>query len=166
MQGVASNKNALGYFGYAYYEPNKSRLKAVLIVNGNGKAIGPSFDNVINGSYEPLSRPIFIYVSEKAAQRPEVKEFVEYYHKEKGTLPKTYDAAGWDATHVLAQALEKAGADAGSEAIAAAIRAPYRGVIAQYNFAAADMTGIELGSYTYSKLIKGRFTRLAFKAGK
>jgi len=79
VQGVASNKNALGYFGYAYYEPNKSRLKAVLIVNGNGKAIGPSFDNVINGSYEPLSRPIFIYVSEKAAQRPEVREFVNFY---------------------------------------------------------------------------------------
>ena len=79
VQGVASNKNALGYFGYAYYEPNRSRLKAVPIVNKAGKAVGPSRENVINGSYEPLSRPIFIYVSEKAAQRPEVREFVNFY---------------------------------------------------------------------------------------
>ncbi len=98
---------------------------------------------------------------------PHQKEFVDYFHKEKGTLPKTYDAAGWDATHVLAQALEKAGPSAGGEAIAAAIRANrYRGVVAQYDFAAADMTGIELDSYTYSKLVKGRYTRLPFKAGK
>jgi len=79
VQGVASNKNALGYFGYAYYQPNANRLKAVPIVGKSGKAVGPSLDNVVNGSYEPLSRPIFIYVSEKAAQRPEVKEFVEFY---------------------------------------------------------------------------------------
>ena len=79
VQGVASNKNALGYFGYAYYQPNAKRLKAVPIVGKSGKAVGPSLDNVVNGSYEPLSRPIFIYVSEKAAQRPEVKEFVEFY---------------------------------------------------------------------------------------
>ena len=79
VQGVASNKNALGYFGYAYYQPNASKLKAVPIVGKSGKAVGPSLDNVVNGSYEPLSRPIFIYVAEKSAQRPEVKEFVEYY---------------------------------------------------------------------------------------
>jgi phosphate transport system substrate-binding protein len=79
VQGVASNKNALGYFGYAYYLPNTSRLKAVPVVGKSGKAVGPSLDNVINGSYEPLSRPIFIYVSEKAAQRPEVREFIQYY---------------------------------------------------------------------------------------
>ena len=98
---------------------------------------------------------------------PHQKEFVELFKKAKGTLPKTYDAAGWDATHVLAQALEKVGPDAGSEAIAAAIRSnPYRGVVARFNFAAPDMTGIELDSYTYSKLIKGRYTRLPFTAGK
>ena len=79
VQGVASNKNAVGYFGYAYYEPNASRLKAVPIVGKSGKAVGPSREAVVNGSYEPLSRPIFIYVAEKSAQKPEVKEFVEYY---------------------------------------------------------------------------------------
>ncbi len=79
VQGVASNKNALGYFGYAYYQPNASRLKAVPVVNKSGKAVGPSLQSVVDGSYEPLSRPIFIYVSEKSAQRPEVREFVNFY---------------------------------------------------------------------------------------
>jgi branched-chain amino acid transport system substrate-binding protein len=96
---------------------------------------------------------------------PHQKEFVDAFVKEYGTLPKTYDAAGWDATHVIAQALETAGPDADSKAIAAAIRANrYRGVIARFNFAAPDMTGIELDSYTYSKLVKGRYTRLPFTA--
>ena len=96
---------------------------------------------------------------------PHQKEFVDAFVKEYGTLPKTYDAAGWDATHVIAQALETAGPDADSKAIAAAIRANrYRGVIARFNFAAPDMTRIELDSYTYSKLVKGRYTRLPFRA--
>ena len=79
VQGVASNKGALGYFGYAYYQPNADKLKAVPIVNKAGKAVGPSLENVVNGSYAPLSRPIFIYVSEAAAKKPEVREFVNYY---------------------------------------------------------------------------------------
>jgi phosphate transport system substrate-binding protein len=79
VQGVASNKGAIGYFGYAYYEPNAGKLKAVPIVGKSGNAVGPSRESVVDGTYEPLSRPIFIYVAEKAAQRPEVKQFVEYY---------------------------------------------------------------------------------------
>jgi len=79
VQGVASNKGALGYFGYAYFQPNADKLKAVPVVNKAGKPVGPSLDNVVNGSYEPLSRPIFIYVSEAAAKKPEVREFVQYY---------------------------------------------------------------------------------------
>jgi phosphate transport system substrate-binding protein len=79
VQGVASNKGALGYFGYAYYQPNADKLRAVPIVNKTGKAVGPSLQNVVNGSYEPLARPIFIYVSESAAKKPEVREFVNYY---------------------------------------------------------------------------------------
>ncbi len=79
VQGIANNKNALGYLPYAYYEPNASRLKAVAIVGKSGKAVLPALENVTNGSYEPMSRPLFIYVSEKSAQRPEVKEFIEYY---------------------------------------------------------------------------------------
>ncbi|WP_303783294.1 PstS family phosphate ABC transporter substrate-binding protein [Azovibrio restrictus] len=81
VQGVSRDVNALGFFGFAYYEENRGKLKAVPIVNDKGVAVAPSMENVINGTYNPLARPIFIYVNTKAAQRPEVKEFVEYYMK-------------------------------------------------------------------------------------
>jgi phosphate transport system substrate-binding protein len=78
VQGVSRDKNALGYFGYAYYEANKNRLKAVAIDGGKGPVM-PSREAVINGTYQPLSRPIFIYVNAKSADKPEVKEFIEFY---------------------------------------------------------------------------------------
>lgn len=80
VQGVSRDRNAIGYFGYAYYEANKNRLKPVAIVNPKTKeAVLPSVETVNNGKYAPLSRPLFIYANVKAADRPEVKEFVEYY---------------------------------------------------------------------------------------
>ena len=82
VQGVARDVNAIGYFGYAYYAENKDKLKAMPIVNSAGKAVEPSEASVIDGSYNPLSRPIFIYVSDAAYRRAEVREFVEYYLKE------------------------------------------------------------------------------------
>ena len=88
VQGVTQDVNALGYFGYAYYAENTAKLKAVPIVNPKGKAVLPSMENVLSGAYEPLSRPIFIYVSEKALQRAEVKKFVEYYMKHGAKLSK------------------------------------------------------------------------------
>jgi len=79
VQGVAEDKGAIGYFGYAYYEANKSRLKAVAIDGGDGPVL-PSADTVNNGSYSPLSRPIYIYVNAEAAEKvPELKQFVEFY---------------------------------------------------------------------------------------
>lgn len=129
-------------------------------------AVGSSSYEYVKGMGEFGDGIVFAEFIVSEDPLPHQKEFVELFQKERGTLPKTYDAAGWDAMHVLAQALEKAGPDAGSEALAAAIRStPYRGVVAQYNFAAPDMTGIGLESYTYSKLVKGRYTRLPFKAG-
>ncbi len=80
VQGVASDKYALGYFGFAYYVENQTRLKAVAIHNGSASVL-PSAQAVENGSYTPLSRPIFIYVSAKSAEKTEVKEFVEFYLK-------------------------------------------------------------------------------------
>lgn len=80
VQGIASDPNAIGYFGFAYYAENLGRLKAIAIDNGKG-AVAPSRENVDNGTYNPLSRPIFIYVSKKGLARPEVKEFVEFYLK-------------------------------------------------------------------------------------
>jgi len=95
---------------------------------------------------------------------PYQAEFVNLYRKAFNELPKNYEAAGWDAVHALARALERVGPDASAEALAKALREPYKGVVAAYNFGAPDMTGIELSSYVYSKLVNGKFTRLPFKA--
>lgn len=82
VQGVANDRNALGYFGFAYYIENQGKLKAVPIDGGKGP-VGPSAKTVEDGTYQPLSRPIFIYVSKKSYDaKPEVKEFVEYYLKQ------------------------------------------------------------------------------------
>jgi phosphate transport system substrate-binding protein len=81
VNGVAGDKGALGYFGYAYYEENKDKLKALPIVAKAGApAVAPSDATVMDGSYQPLSRPLFIYVNAAAAKsKPEVKAFVDYY---------------------------------------------------------------------------------------
>jgi phosphate transport system substrate-binding protein len=88
VQGVTSNKGAVGYFGYAYYIGNKDRIRAVPIQNKKGKAVEPSLEAVIDGSYEPLSRPLFVYVRDSAAQRPEVKEFVQFFLSDGAALVK------------------------------------------------------------------------------
>jgi phosphate transport system substrate-binding protein len=82
VQGVSRNKNALGFFGYAYYEENKDKVKGLPISWKGGKAVSPSAAHVLDGSYQPLSRPIFIYVNAKSLAKPEVKSFVEYYMKQ------------------------------------------------------------------------------------
>jgi phosphate transport system substrate-binding protein len=80
VQGVQRDANAIGYFGYAYYAENQGKLKAVPIIEKAGKpAVSPSMTTVIDGSYQPLARPVFIYVNAKSLDRPEVKKFVEYY---------------------------------------------------------------------------------------
>lgn len=78
VQGVEGDVNALGYFGYAYYKENAQRLKLVAVDGGKG-CVTPSEATIKNGTYSPLSRPLFIYVSEKAIARPEVKAFVQFY---------------------------------------------------------------------------------------
>ncbi len=82
VNGVAGDKFALGYLPYAYFEPNKSKLKALAIDwkpdDGVG-AIEPSPETVRAGTYNPLSRPLFIYVNKQSAERPEVQKFVEFY---------------------------------------------------------------------------------------
>ncbi|MCX7140662.1 MAG: PstS family phosphate ABC transporter substrate-binding protein, partial [Proteobacteria bacterium] len=80
VQGVARDVNALGYFGFSYYVENKDKLKSVPIVEKAGKpAVEPSMENVLKGTYQPLARPIFIYINVKSLAKPEVKEFVEFY---------------------------------------------------------------------------------------
>ena len=87
VQGVAGDKYGLGFFGLAYYEENKDKLKLVGVDNGNGP-IKPSMKTVSNGTYEPLARPIFIYVNNSAKDREEVKEFVNFYLDNAGSLVK------------------------------------------------------------------------------
>ena len=89
VQGVSRDVNSLGYFGYAYYAENSKKIRAVPIVEKAGKpAVLPSMETVINGTYQPLARPIFIYVSAKSLDKPEIKEFVEYYLKSAPKLVK------------------------------------------------------------------------------
>lgn len=77
--GVAGDKYSLGYFGYAYYEANKDKIKAVPIDGGNGP-VEPTAENINQGAYTPLSRPVYIYVNKEYYEtRPEVKTFVQYY---------------------------------------------------------------------------------------
>lgn len=78
VQGVASDLHALGFFGFAYYIENNKKLKAVAINNGKDDIL-PSMLTVQNGSYQPLSRPLFIYVNAKSVDKPEVREFVMFY---------------------------------------------------------------------------------------
>ena len=83
VQGVARDKGALGYFGFAYYEENTNKLNAVA-VNG----VKPSIAAVNNGTYKPLARPLFIYVSKKSAGQPHVDKFVRYYLQNCANLSK------------------------------------------------------------------------------
>lgn len=85
VQGIAGDKNSIGFFGLAYYEENQDKLKLVGVDNGTG-AIEPNSQTVKDGTYAPLSRPIFIYVNDVAAKRPEVVEFVNFYLKNAPTL--------------------------------------------------------------------------------
>jgi phosphate transport system substrate-binding protein len=88
VQGVARNTNALGFFGFAYYSENKDKLKALPVSWKGGKAVEATEANVLNGSYQPLSRPIFIYVNAKSLDKPEVRQFVEFYMQHAPKLVK------------------------------------------------------------------------------
>ena len=77
VQGVENNKNALGYFGFAYYVAHKDKMRAVAIDGGKGP-VAPSIENVTNGTYQPLSRPLFMYVRRRRPPVPRCKEFIEF----------------------------------------------------------------------------------------
>ena len=107
VKGVSGDKFALGYLPYAYYEPNKDKLKALKIdwkADDEVGAIEPSPETVRAGRYNPLSRPLFVYVSKKAADRPEVQSFVAHYLAHAAELaprlgyvplpPQAYEMAG------------------------------------------------------------------------
>lgn len=87
VQGIAGDRNALGFFGYAYYKENKDKLKLVAIDGGKGPVL-PSEKTIMDGTYQPLSRPIFIYVNKDLAKKPEIREFVEFYIKNADKIVK------------------------------------------------------------------------------
>jgi phosphate transport system substrate-binding protein len=88
VQGVAGDENALGFFGLAYLEENADKLKAVKIKRDEGaEAVEPNLENARSGKYQPLSRPIFIYVNKKSLEaKPEVAKFVEFYVDKENAL--------------------------------------------------------------------------------
>lgn len=84
VNGVATEKNGLGYFGYSYYVNNKDRVKAVAIDGGNGP-VEPTFENIESGDYTPLARPLFLYINNKrAAENEAVRKYVAYFVSDAG----------------------------------------------------------------------------------
>ena len=88
VHGVASDEGALGFFGFAYYIENKGKVKAAPIKSGEGPAVTPTMATISDGSYKPLSRPIFIYVNNAAAKNKDLDTFVTFFLAESGTLSK------------------------------------------------------------------------------
>ncbi|WP_181360471.1 ABC transporter substrate-binding protein [Variovorax sp. WS11] len=119
------------------------------------KAMGEAADNVVHSEFLVAEDPL-----------PAQKEFVDAYKKEYGKLPKHFSAAAWDAVMALSESIKANGADASNEKLCTAMRRTYAGVTTRYDFAAPDMGGIALAGFTYSKLVKGQFTRLDYKAAK
>lgn len=86
VKGVAGQKGALGYLPLAYYLENKSKMKALAIINKDGQAVLPSRETVESSTYNPLSRPLFIYVNSESAKQTEVKEFIKMYFEQAATI--------------------------------------------------------------------------------
>jgi len=78
VRGVSGDKDGIGFFGFAYYAENQDKLSLVAVDAGEGP-IHPSMDTIADGSYAPLSRPLFIYVSKEHTSRPEVDAFATFY---------------------------------------------------------------------------------------
>ena len=116
-------------------------------------AMGAGADNVIFPEFVLAEDPL-----------PHQREFVERSRKEYKVLPKNVEAMSFDGLHALAQALGKVGPDGGGPKICEALRGPYPGVFAQFNFAADDMNGIQPASFVYTKLVNGKYTTLPFRA--
>lgn len=128
VTGVSGSPNAIGFFGVAYYEENKDKLKSVAVVNpSTGAKVSPTATTIEDGTYAPFSRPLFIYVNAKSFQRAEVRQFVAYYLQ---NAPKMAQTTGYVAlpaaiyregmmrcraqakgagTHYLTESMEKRG---------------------------------------------------------
>jgi branched-chain amino acid transport system substrate-binding protein len=119
------------------------------------KAMGEGADNVVIPEFLVGEDPL-----------PEQKAFVEMYRKEYNHLPKNFEAAGWDLVQFMSAALRAVGPDAKPAEICEWLRRPHKGALADYDFREPDLTGMQLTSYVYSKLVKGQYTRLPFRVSK
>ena len=88
VQGVSGEEGGFGYFGFSYYEQNADNLNLVGVDGGNG-CVQPSLETIQDGSYEPLSRPLFMYVAADSAKRPEVAAFLDYVAENQATIAET-----------------------------------------------------------------------------
>lgn len=116
------------------------------------KSMGDAADNIVIAEFLVGEDPL-----------PNQKEFVALHQKEYGRFPKLVEAIGWDAVYIVLAALNKVGPDAGNAKLCEAMRGPYFGALATYDFSANDLNGIKLSSFIYSKLVGGQFTRLPFR---
>lgn len=91
VERVAGDETALGYFGFGHYERNMERLRVLAVDDGSG-CVAPAPETILDGTYSPLSRPLFVYVLDHALERPEVAEFMRFYLKE---APAIVDGLGF-----------------------------------------------------------------------
>ena len=125
-------------------------------------AIGSATYDYVRGFGEYADNIVFPEFVVGEDPKDSQKEFVAAFQKEYNAVPKNFEAAAWDAVHIIAKAIEKAGPTATPKDIAAAMRGPQAGAMANYDFSNEDQTGIEMSSYVFSKLTKGKFERLQF----
>lgn len=133
----------------------------------------PIIGSIASSSYEYIKAmgdaangvifPEFLISEDPLAHQ---KTFVEQFKTEYGRLPKNYEAAGWDAVHLVAKVLAVAGDGGNNQAICAALRTPFKGTLAEYDFGAENLTGMQLTSFSYSQVKNGAFVRLPFRVGK
>lgn len=117
------------------------------------RSMGDAADNIVHAEFLIAEDPL-----------PGQEAFVKAFTQEYGRPPKHFEAAGWDAVMAVAEALKETGADPAEGALCTALRKPYPGVFAQYDFSASDMGGLSLASFNYSLLTKGAFSRLPYRA--
>jgi phosphate transport system substrate-binding protein len=105
VQGIGNDELALGFLPFAYFEDNAATLKLVPVDDGKGSGpITPTPETIEQGTYRPLSRPVFIYVSKKAAERPEVVRFVDFFLKQADTLVREVNYVSLGAASYIASA--------------------------------------------------------------
>ena len=126
VEDVAGDVNALGYFGAAYYQENQEILNAVAVDAGDGNCVEPTPEAIADGSYVPLSRPLFVYVRADSLERPEVQEFVRFYLSQAGNLAPAvgYVAAPADVYAADQETFENAVAGTGTPDSAVAAGTP------------------------------------------